>query len=358
MARNSRQVWLFGPGADIGLFAGSAALSLALGAAAPLLGADEAMPPWAYLLLVVGVDVAHVWSTAFRVYLDGAELRRRLPLYAGLPLALYALGVVAYRSSPEAFWRLFAYAALLHFVRQQVGWMALYGRKEGASRTDAWLDAAAIYSATLGPVLWWHANLPRPFWWFVEGDFVAGLPGWVGSAALGVEAAVLLGWGARQLGRGLPLRVGPWALLLSTAAVWFFGIVVARSDFAFTVTNVVLHGAPYFALLFRYGRARAAEQAPGYAAARAVLARGAVAFVGLLVAVAFLEELLWDRWVWGDHPGLFGAGSAVTGGALALLVPLLALPQATHYVLDAFIWRAGKDAALRARLGFPERSGS
>ena len=39
------------------------------------------------------VDVAHVWSTAFVVYLDPAEWRRRPLLYGGVPIALFAGGV-------------------------------------------------------------------------------------------------------------------------------------------------------------------------------------------------------------------------------------------------------------------------
>jgi hypothetical protein len=40
---------------------------------------------------------------------------------------------------------------------------------------------------------------------------------------------------------------------------------------------------------------------------------------------------------------------------LALLVPLLALPQATHYVLDGMLWRRGDTRRLPAQrraLGF------
>ncbi len=351
MARPS-QVWLFGPRADIALFGGSALASLALCAAAALLGISGDTPPWAFLLLVVGVDVAHVWATVFRVYLDRAELSRRAALYVGLPLAVYAVGVAAYHGSPLWFWRLFAYAALLHFIRQQYGWMALYGRREGLGVLDARLDAAAIYAATLGPVVWWHAHLPRPFWWFVEGDFLPGLPPWAGAVALGLEAVVLAAWGARQLQRGGPLRVGPCVLLAATVAVWLFGIVLSRTDFTFTATNVVLHGVPYFALLWQYGRARASEGHEGYGLAAWVVTRGVGAFLAGLVAVALVEEWAWDRLVWGDHPQLFGAGEVLSPQLLALVVPLLAVPQATHYVLDAFIWRPSRDGALGRRLGF------
>jgi hypothetical protein len=348
-----RQVWLFDGPTDLAVFAGSAVASAALAAAAPRLGLANETPLWAWALLVVGLDVAHVWSTVFRVYLDQSELSRRPLLYAGAPALAYALGVCAHEYSPATFWRLLAYAALFHFIRQQYGWVALYGRKAGSPRFDARLDAAAVYAGTLGPSLWWHANLPRPFWWFVENDFAPGLPRWVGTAALGLAWAVLAAWALRQgwiaAHRGT-VQLGKGLLVLSTWLAWYGGIVVAKSDFAFTVMNVALHGVPYFALLYRYGRGRA--RAPGYRLARWLLARGALAFLAFLIALAFAEELLWDRLVWHERPQLFGDGGlSLSDLGLSLVVPLLALPQATHYLLDAFIWRPSRDPQVGQRLG-------
>ena len=348
------QAWLFGRGVDLAAFAGSALVSVGLALAAPLLGARGDTPEWAWVLCVVCVDVAHVWSTLFRTYLDGDELRRRPGLYLGAPLAAYVLGVLAWLVSPGAFWRLFAYTALFHFIRQQYGWVALYGRKARASRAERLLDALAVYAATLGPVVWWHAHLPRAFWWFVEGDFLAGLPSGVGTGALGLEALVLAVWagvqGARVL-RGEGLQAGKVLLVLATAVTWWGGIVWARDDFTFTVTNVLLHGVPYFMLLWRYARGRLAEG--GYGALGGVVRAGLPGFLGGLIALAWSEEWLWDRLVWHERPRLFGEGAGALGAeVLALVVPLLALPQATHYVLDAFIWRPGREPALLSRLGW------
>ncbi|HYO53781.1 hypothetical protein [Archangium sp.] len=348
------QAWLFGRGVDLAVFAGSALVSVGLVLAAPALGAVGDTPLWAWVLFVVCVDVAHVWSTLFRTYLDGDELRRRPGLYVAAPLAAYLLGVLAYLLSPGAFWRLFAYTALFHFVRQQYGWVALYGRKARVSRTERVLDAAAIYAATLGPVVWWHAHLPRAFWWFVENDFLSGLPPWVGTAALAVHGLVLAAWGGFQVSRvvrGEGLQVGKVLLVLATWVTWYGGIVLARDDFAFTVTNVVLHGVPYFSLLFRYARGRLAEG--GYGWLGPVVRAGLPGFLLVVVVLAFGEELLWDKLVWHERPRLFGEdGPVLPADVLTLVVPLLALPQATHYVLDAFIWKTSRDPSLLARLGW------
>ncbi|RKI09337.1 hypothetical protein D7Y15_24135 [Corallococcus sp. AB030] len=348
------QAWLFGPGADLSVFAGSALVSVVFVLAAPWLGAVGDTPAWAWLLFVVGVDVAHVWSTLFRTYLDGDEVSRRPGLYVGAPLAAYTAGVFAYMVSPGAFWSLFAYVALFHFIRQQYGWMALYDRKARVSAFERRLDAAAIYAATLGPVVWWHANLPRSFWWFVENDFISGLPRWMGTAALGAHAAVLTLWAGFQclrIARGEGVQAGKMLLVVATWVAWFGGIVLARDDFAFTVMNVVLHGVPYFALLFRYARGRHAEG--GFGELGVLLRAGLPGFLLFLAGLALLEEGLWDVLVWHDRPVLFGdSGPVLEADVLALVVPLLALPQATHYVLDAFIWKAGKEPELLVRLGW------
>lgn len=346
--------WLFSPRVDVGVFAGSVLAAAALVLLAPALGIADETPLWAWAVLVLGIDVAHVWSTLFRVYLDADELRRRPLLYVGAPLFAWALGVGAYGISSGAFWRLFAYAAAWHFVRQQVGWMVLYGRRSGSSDAEVRFDQAAIFAATLGPVVWWHAHLPRPFWWFVEGDFVAGLPAWVGTFALAVHFAVLGAWLGGQLLRklqGKPLHRGKLMLLTATWVAWFGGIVLARSDFAFTVMNVVLHGVPYFALLYRYARNRGAEG--GYGQLGLLLRAGLPGFFALVVGLAFFEEFFWDRLVWHERPLLFGDGAFdLPTGALTLLVPLLAVPQATHYLLDGFIWRSREDPKLVGRLGW------
>ncbi len=353
------QGWLFSPGVDLTVFAGSALVSLALVLAAPWLGAVGDTPLWAWVLLVVCVDVAHVWSTLFRTYLDADELRRRSGLYLGAPLLAYVVGVLAYLGSPKAFWTLFAYVALAHFVRQQYGWVALYGRKARAPDAERRLDAAAVYAATLGPVVWWHANLPREFWWFVEGDFLAGLPAWAGTVALALHAAVLAVWAgfqALRVARGEGVQAGKVLLVAATWVAWFGGIVLAKDDFAFTVMNVVLHGVPYFALLFRYARGRHSEG--GYGVGGALLRAGLPGFLLFLAALALAEEFLWDWIIWQERPALFGPSPvAVPEDLLALVVPLLALPQATHYVLDAFIWKPGREPALLSRLGWAPAAG-
>jgi len=355
--------WLFSKRIDLGLFGGSTAVALLLllvGHATGQLDGDA--PLWLWVGAVVFVDVAHVWSTGWRVYADADEFRSRAPLYLAVPAACYAAGVVLYSMSPLIFWRVLAYVAVFHFVRQQYGWVALYRRKNGEEDGLARrLDAAVIYGATLVPLLFWHAHQPRRFHWFLKGDFLGGLPPAVSLAAMLLYAGIFAAWLVKELGRvrsGLPVSWGKHLVVASTVLMWFGGIVVLNSDYAFTVTNVLIHGVPYIGLVLLTARARA-EAAPlaGRTPSLAFrAARSLPLFLLPLFVFAFLEEWGWDRLVWHENGAIF-AGPALDPGsiALALLVPFLALPQATHYVLDGFIWKLRPENRAAARaVGLPE----
>lgn len=348
--------WIWSRKIDLGVFLlpTVAAALLVLGARA--LGFHGKTPEWGWLIFILCVDVAHVWATIFRSYLDPPELRRHPWLYSLVPLGCWLAGAALHRHSSLLFWRVLAYIAVFHFMRQQAGWTAIYraraGQRDALTRL---LDDALIYLGTGVPILIWHTR-PRPFSWFLDGDFfsLSALSPLVLPAQIALAATLLL-WGVHQARlhlSGRSLSVGKLVVVLTTVASWYAGIVWAQDDWAFTVLNVLPHGIPYFALLWAYGKARQ-ETTPGTPGSR-LIAAGFGAFFGLLVLLAFGEELLWDRVIWHDRPWLFGFLPEWDGGSLAyLLVPFLALPQSTHYVLDAFLWRRGATGPEQARaLGF------
>lgn len=327
---------------DLGWFCAPPLLAALAVLAFPALRASDT-PAWGWLLFVVFIDVGHVYASLYRTYLDPDEFARRRSLYVYLPIFAWVAGAALYRLAPLAFWRVLAYLAVFHFVRQQYGFMRAYARLEGPRPLwEARLDAAAVYATMLYPLVYWHADPARKFWWFVQGDFLR-LHAWAGGWAGGLYAAVLAAFALRQLARlraGLTVNPGKVAVTASTAAAWYVGIVATNSDFAFTVTNVVAHGVPYFALVWLYGSRKWAADA-GW---RGVWHRpaGVLFFAGALLALSYFEEGVWDVLIWKEHAGVFfGAASDWEPGPslAALLVPLLALPQAVHYLLDAWIWR-------------------
>ena len=356
--------WIFGPRTDLAVFLGPLVVSGAIVALAARAGRlHEPVPPMAFVLLVVGCDVAHVYATLYRTYLDAGERRRRSGLLTAVPLACLAVGATLYALGALVFWRVLAYLATFHFVRQTWGWMSYAARRAGeTSRLDRRLDQAAVYAATVFPLLWWHAHLPREFTWLVDGDYVSGLSEAVARVASGLHFGVLGAWVLRQawkLATGRPVN-GAKALVLSTTwAAWYGGIVWLDSDLAFTASNVLAHGVPYFVLVHRWGSAQPRERGEGMA--RLLTLRAVPAWLGLLVLLAYLEESAWDAWVWHQYAGLFGwlPSLSLPDAALALVVPLLAVPQATHYVLDAFLWRTGRaNPELAGRLHLRPTSAS
>jgi hypothetical protein len=340
LASRSRGRWLFSAPVDLSVFLGSALVSLValwIGSRVGVL--NDHAPDWTWVPAVLLIDVAHVWGTGFRVYFDTNELNRRPWLYTLTPLLGFAIGVALYSEGELVFWRVLAYLAVFHFIRQQYGWVMLYRARVGErDRFGRWLDAAAIYLATLYPLVYWHAHLPRQFSWFLENDFRA-MPGlytaeqfmrpvyWLALAAYALRAAY------RWLMKN-EVNPGKDIVVFTTATCWYVGIVAFNSDYAFTVTNVVIHGVPYLALVYWYAR----RQRPRSSKPYRFLTHGPLTFLATLWLIAYVEELFWDRGVWHDRAWLFGGGWDI-GALKILLVPLLALPQLTHYVLDGFIWR-------------------
>ena len=177
--------WIVSPLFDLLFFIGPSFLALALVAFCPWIraaGAETSIAGWVMCVLLV--DVAHVWSSLYRTYLDPEERVAKAGLFGVVPLACAGAGIFLYALDPRYFWRVLAYLAVLHFIRQQYGFAALYGRS-GAwiDKLDARIDKAAIYAATLYPLIYWHTHMPRPFVWFVPGDFLAVDCPWLSSLA-------------------------------------------------------------------------------------------------------------------------------------------------------------------------------
>ena len=338
--------WLFSREIDLSVFLGSAVVSLLLLAIGWQLGIlDQDSPDWTWISAVLLIDVAHVWSTSFRVYFDWQEFKRRIWLYTLVPVFGYAVGVALYSEGELVFWKCLAILAVFHFVRQQYGWVRLYRAKlREKSKISEWIDTAAIYLATAYPLAFWMTSLPRNFNWFVENDFFS-LPQIVEKVLFPVYVfalAVYFGKSVYLYFTQNFLNVGKDIIVLTTTVCWYVGIVYFNSDYAFTVTNVIIHGVPYFALVYFYAKSRR-ETANGF---YRNLSANWLVFLATLWALAYTEELVWHRGVWHERESLFGADWDLEAWKM-FLVPLLAVPQLTHYVLDGFIWRRKNNANFR-----------
>jgi hypothetical protein len=181
--------------------------------------ADEEMPVAAWVVLVLLIDVGHVYSTLFRTYLDKETFRQQKQLMVLVPLAAWVAGMLLYSVSALFFWRVLAYLA---------------------------------------------GN--RLFSWFISGDFLAVPYPQLLPVLTAAYIAVIGVYLVKETWVTLRTRVFNFPrnlVIVGTLLSWYQGIVYYNGDLIYTTFNVVSHGIPYLALVWIYGRkeqVRAARQ--------------------------------------------------------------------------------------------------
>lgn len=324
------------------------------------------IPLWAWVVFVLGVDVSHVYSTLFRTYFNSNEFKENKVILTLIPILTWLVGVILYSIHSILFWRGLTYIAVFHFIRQQYGFLRLYTREERVSKFDQYLSNLTVYLAALYPLLYWHCHLPRNFHWFVDGDFMGGLPPVLSQVVEFLYFAVLLLYTSNEVFslKRKKINLPKNLIVFGTAISWYFGIVYFNGDMIFTITNVISHGIPYVALVWVYGsRQRERKNAPlilGRFSYRLFFSRySAPLFLGVLLLFGYLEESFWSGFIWREHLEIFGfiksLPPVMDHDTLSWLIPLFTLPQATHYVLDGFIWKVKDSKANWQRVIFLEK---
>ncbi len=299
---------------------------------------------YTWLFLIVFVDVAHVYSTLFKTYFVKEEFQRRKLLYLGIPALSFVLGIIFYQFGSLVFWSALALVAVYHFIRQQYGFMRLYARFE-PNNIHKKIDAAAVYAATIYPMLYWFTN-PRKFTWFVEHEF-----SWMGNLEkllpifTFIYLAILSIWLIKTIIlfiRFKTFNIPKDAVIAGSFLSWYFGIVYFNNDLIFTFLNVVSHGVPYMALIYLNEiQNKKKETLKGLVPFRSGI--GVLMFIAALMIIAFSEEFLWEVLVWKENISISTVHTP--DYLLMILVPLLTVPQLTHYLLDGFIWKRKKKLA-------------
>lgn len=302
-----------------------------------------------WLFLIVFIDVAHVYSTLFRTYFDKETLSQHRKTLLYIPVFSWVAGVMAYSISPIFFWSCLAYLAVYHFVRQQYGFVRIYARKDVRPKLFRIADNTIIYIATLYPIVYWHIT-PREFSWFMQGDFFSfNLPVEINAALhilycfaiityLIIEIVNIYQYRQFNLAKNL--------IIVGTLLSWYFGIIYFNGDMTFTMLNVVSHGIPYMALIWIYGKRKFGQSADRKS--RILFSKpGILLFLLLIFILAYFEEGIWDAVLWKERSeafNLFYVFPEFSKTFLSFTVPLLAMPQITHYIIDGYIWKLKKDS--------------
>ena len=291
---------------------------------------------WTWLVLIVLVDVAHVYASIFRTYLLPQAWAKQRALYVGIPLLCLIFSMILYQAGAAVFWSVLAYVAVFHFVRQQWGLMRLYGRFEPKTKLGSGIDALVIYTGTVYPMLYWMISADRQFVWFVDQEFVTLFSPQILPILTAVYLAIIGVYVVQAMAQcftgrfNLPKNL----IIIGTYLSWYVGIVHYNHPLIFTLLNVVSHGIPYMALVYFADISGKSRQ---FTLVGKLLSwQGLCVYLAILLGLALMEEVLWELAVWGEH---FSDEFLLDATWLWLVVPLLALPQLTHYVLDGFIWR-------------------
>ncbi len=296
---------------------------------------EESHSFYTWLFLIVFVDVAHVYATLFKTYFVKSEFAKRRMLLVILPIICFVIGLMLFSFGSAVFWSVLAYIAVFHFIRQQYGFMRLYSRTESFPLRIKWFDNLVIYAATGFPMLYWFLSPNRNFNWFVSDEFFQVKSAEAIQVLSVLYALILSVYLIRTIYVWTKFRwfnVPKNAIIVGTALSWFLGIVWFNNDLVFTLLNVVSHGIPYMALVF-FGTQKSETRKSWIQ-----MTKGIAVYVGILVGIAFFEEYFWEIFVWNDH----FTSSVDASDWQILLVPLLTVPQFTHYLLDGFIWKSGK----------------
>lgn len=303
---------------------------------------------YSWVLMVLLIDVAHVYSTLYRTYFDKGMWQHSKTILYAIPLIAFLISVMVYSLSSFLFWRIMAYVAVFHFIRQQYGFMRLYGRKETSSKWQIWFDKFVIYYATVYPILFWHFSSNRNFNWFVEGDFFMYQNSHLVFVCTIVYYIMVVCFFVNTVYMALinkQFNFPKFLVVIGTLLSWYFGIVYFNGDMPFTLLNVVSHGIPYMALVWIYGKKQhlSNPQTSSTINKKVFAKYGIIFFVAIIILLAYAEEGLWDILVWKENKRIFHFFDEPLWNPshqiLSFIVPLLALPQITHYIIDGFIWK-------------------
>lgn len=291
-----------------------------------------------WLFLIVFIDVAHVYSTLYKTYFVSSEFKKRKQLYIFLPIVCFLIGLILHAFGSLVFWSVLAYVAVFHFIRQQYGFVRLYSKNDPKTFWNKFFDSLIIYSVTIYPMITWFFSPNRQFNWFVKNEFFHFENKFVLEFSKYIYFTVIIIYFVRVLYflvRKNIFNIPKNLIIIGTGLSWYFGIVYYNNDLIFTLLNVVSHGIPYMALIFLKEINNNDQSNRNLVL---INLKKVLFFLLSLFVLAFFEEFIWEIMVWNE----FFTFDFDFYNWHFIVVPLLAVPQFTHYLLDGFIWKNNK----------------
>lgn len=309
--------------------------------------ANGSVNNFAWVVLVLMVDVGHVYSTLFKTYFDANAKTKFKTILLVIPFICFIIAFLTYQLGSIFFWRIIAYTAVFHFIRQQYGLLKIYNRKD-TTKIHTRIATFTVYLACIYPMLYWHCYGPFNFEWFTSTDFVfyrkpifekIGYYVFVASFITYLSSVIY------QIAKFKQFNVPSFLIVFGTLISWYLGIVYFHSDFSFTLFNIICHGIPYMALVWIHTQKQ--NQTNNLPIVRHCFKKNYwLIFLLIPLVLAFIEEGFWDVWIWKEHEATFSIFTPlkelINPTIKQIIIPLLVVPQFTHYVLDGFIWKVSK----------------
>ncbi|PCJ52398.1 MAG: hypothetical protein COA79_23905 [Planctomycetota bacterium] len=308
------------------------------------------IPLWAFILFIISFDVAHVWATLYRTYFDKEEFNKKKVLYLlPIPIFLYASFSLHFNSQ-SLFWTILAYIAIVHFIKQNYGFMSLYKIKNNENnRFDYYLDKWVIWAGALGPVIWWHASPKRQFDWFNAGEnFIVQVPPvyikdlTILYFLLHIIYLIRVG---QQYFKNNYFNPGKNLIIFANSLTWGIGIYYANDAIVSAAFLNLFHGIPFIGIVWYICYTKWQKLEKGDNSKKWIFhlskKKNFFYFFIIIFLLALTEEMFWDGIVWQRYFPEFLSTPLpkVDNFTLSICVAVLSLPQIMHYFLDAWIWK-------------------
>jgi hypothetical protein len=287
-------------------------------------------PYWFFILGWTLVDGSHVYSTLLVSYGDKDMFQQLKTLFLIVPIALLVSAFAfMYSGSPALFFYFLAYLAMVHFIRQEFGWMKIATRFDPAA--PGWLmnlDKATAYAMTILPMMWFMRKTQSGFW-YQKGDLLA-IPDNIAEMAMTLYWPVVGVFLITNIYHSLKTKtvnLSKYLVFINTFFGWYMAKVHVQNTYLAVWLMIFHHGIPYYFIVFKTERVSNKIQWVNN------LGKFKYPALYLSFAAIFFAFLM-------SHSGNSYVIQLAQNQTLKALVYAIAVtPQMTHFILDGFIWK-------------------
>lgn len=306
---------------------------------------------YSWLISTIIFDGGHIYFTLLKTYGNPIERKKLGATLLLVPLVALIFSFFLYRQSVLAFVNFTAYFAIFHFIKQQYGFLKLYSRTEfQLVRIWQWIDYLLVYLLMIYPIIYWHANYPKSFYWHAP-ETMFKIPEHFEITTKYILFLSILAFIVKELyliSKGYKISIPKYLILFGTFLSWFTSIVFVDNLLFFTVIIELTHAIPYIALVWIYGK-KFSMVNPTVKFFNTLTYKdfhsnkSLIYYILLMLLFGFLGFVLYLPFGFEIdlmNNQFFSYFQVSDFKLLQLITPLFLVPQFTHYILDGLIWKS------------------